>query len=74
MRFTTCTTAAFCVVFALSSAVLGQGVIASTTEVIKPVPSCPPICIPGLIERSCVRGRCVEKRVVCVAKDIFCPH
>ncbi|KAJ7483217.1 hypothetical protein FB451DRAFT_1233761 [Mycena latifolia] len=79
MRFFT--SATLCVIVSLSCAVRGQVDIATrstkTHIVSPPLPSvhCPPICRPELLERSCVRGRCVEKRVICAEEEanFACP-
>ncbi|KAJ7483189.1 hypothetical protein FB451DRAFT_1233651 [Mycena latifolia] len=84
MRFFTSAIAPLCVALSFSCAVLGDidGIFVSATSeisipsgvsVIRPVPSCPPIHCTPLVERSCIRGRCVEKRVACFETDIVCP-
>ncbi|KAJ7498069.1 hypothetical protein B0H11DRAFT_1998536, partial [Mycena galericulata] len=83
MRFTTCVATALSLLLSLSSPVLGEPDIVSqsipvtptTTISFHPIPSCPPICRPIPVERSCIRGRrCLEERVVCVFEDIACPQ
>ncbi|KAJ7708958.1 hypothetical protein B0H17DRAFT_1031341 [Mycena rosella] len=62
--------------------VLGEEAIAirpTLTHIsLRPLPSqhCPPICGPELLKR-CIKGRCVGKRLVCVAAEeanILCPQ
>ncbi|KAF7345425.1 hypothetical protein MVEN_01560500 [Mycena venus] len=80
MQLTTLTTIAICVVFSLSSPVIGKrnfarGMKPTTTDPLPPPPTVTPHCHPcggPIVERSCIDGQCVEKRI-CFAEDILCP-
>ncbi|KAJ6580892.1 hypothetical protein B0H19DRAFT_487567 [Mycena capillaripes] len=85
MQLTTSVATALWVFFSLSSIAKGEENIdvrgpwkkPTTTILLPPRPSitphCPPLpCSGPIIERSCIKGRCIEKRF-CVAEDIVCP-